>query len=306
VVQVSIVIPIYNQVAFVRAAIDSVLEQVCDFDVEVIVIDDGSTDGVISVLETYENRIYFESRSNRGQSASLNFGWSLAKGEIIGYLSADDALLPGSIQKLHTAVKESANAVAVYGDYFSIDENDKVIRQVRTKAFDFEMALLRLECPPGPGALFYKSAYDEVGGWDESIWRFPDYDFWLRMGNIGSLMRIDEKVALWRVHEGSQAFGGISFQRAEEPNAIIENFFCQIELSPKIFNLRLKSTSSALLVSGQLHARSNRYKIAFARFFRAIILDPTKLIEIRTFHLIVNAFFQQTGHRLLVAIRKHT
>src|SRR5690349_6912099 len=94
---VSIVIPSYNHARYLAAAIESVLAQ--DHPrVELIVIDDGSTDGSAAVLEKYRGRFHWEVQRNQGQAATMNRGWRLSRGEILAYLSADDVLLPQAVR----------------------------------------------------------------------------------------------------------------------------------------------------------------------------------------------------------------
>ena len=86
---VSIVTPTYNQAQYLAETIDSVLEQ--DYpNVEYIVLDDGSTDDTSSVLERYNGLIRHERHANMGQARTLNCGWAMTNGQIIGYLSSDD------------------------------------------------------------------------------------------------------------------------------------------------------------------------------------------------------------------------
>src|SRR5688572_17065204 len=89
---VSIVVPSYNHARYLGEAIDSILAQ--DYPkIELIVIDDGSTDGSPEILRGYGKRFHWELQTNQGQVATLNRGWMMSRGDIIGYLSADDVLL---------------------------------------------------------------------------------------------------------------------------------------------------------------------------------------------------------------------
>src|SRR5437764_14102134 len=95
---VSIVIPSYNHARYLAAAIDSVLAQ--DYPrVELMVIDDGSTDGSSAVLERYRGRFRWETQPNRGQAATMNRGWRMSRGEVLAYLSADDTLASDAVSK---------------------------------------------------------------------------------------------------------------------------------------------------------------------------------------------------------------
>ena len=94
---VSIVIPAYNHDRYLGEAIDSILGQ--DYpNVELIVLDDGSTDGTRQILESYHSRFYWESHKNMGQANTLNKGWRMSKDDLLGYLSADDVLFSQAIR----------------------------------------------------------------------------------------------------------------------------------------------------------------------------------------------------------------
>jgi len=300
---VSIVIPVFNQAGFIKRAIDSVLNQVCSFEVELIVIDDGSTDSVKNILFSYGDKIIWESRTNHGQAATLNYGWSKSRAEIIGYLSADDMLRPSAIDKLVNILVSNKSAVVAYGDFETVDALDNRIRYIHTADFSLREMLTHFECPPGPGALFRRKAFIKAGGWDTNLHRMPDFEFWLRMALQGDFVRIPEPLAMWRVHEGSQAFSSISVQRANEPILIIKNFFERTLAPSELVKLKSEAYASAFLVSAQLHARSKRYVIALSRFSNALKYNPITILSLRTWHIVLNALFQQPAHRLLSWMR---
>jgi glycosyltransferase involved in cell wall biosynthesis len=300
---VSIVIPVFNQAEFLARAIDSVLSQKCSFDFELLVIDDGSTDNPAVVLSSYRNSFYWESRANCGQSATLNYAWGIAKAEILGYLSADDILKSGALQRVADKLIDNPSAVVAYPDFETMDADDHKIRYVRAPDFSPGEMLTRFQCPPGPGALFRRSSYKAAGGWDINLRRMPDYDFWLRMMLQGTFVRIPESLAMWRVHEGSQAFSKIPMERAEEPIRILENFFSRLGAADELMIYRQQSLASGFLVSAQLHARSSRYLLALSRFASSVSCYPYIIVSLHTWHVAANALFQQPAHRLLSGLR---
>ena len=93
---VSIVIPAYNHATYLDEAIQSILKQ--DYpNIELIVLDDGSTDNTRAVLAKYAGMFHWETHKNMGQANTLNKGWQMSKGEVLSYLSADDVLLPHAV-----------------------------------------------------------------------------------------------------------------------------------------------------------------------------------------------------------------
>ncbi len=113
---VSIVTPVFNQESFIAQAIESVLAQ--DYPhIEYIVIDDGSTDGTPDVIARYAGKVITMRHPNMGQVRSLNKGWAGCRGQILGYLSADDVLLPSAVSHAVTLLEAEPDTVMVYSDW---------------------------------------------------------------------------------------------------------------------------------------------------------------------------------------------
>jgi glycosyltransferase involved in cell wall biosynthesis len=295
---VSIVIPAYNHAQYVDEAIRSVLAQ--DYPhVEVIVLDDGSRDGTREVLRRYENRFYWETHENMGQAATLTKGWSIAHGEILGYLSADDRLEPSAVSESVAVLKTRPEAAATYCDFNLIDPHSRVIRRLRAPDFSYARMLATVTCPPGPGALFRRAAYERAGPWDATLRQMPDYDFWLRLGLEGPLVRIPKVLAGFRVHQASQTYGRVSPERAAEPVLIVARLFRRMSLPPELAELRDESVANAELVSAQLHLRAGRFADAWRSVRRAASLWPAAVWSSRSARLLLNAALNRLGHRVL-------
>jgi glycosyltransferase involved in cell wall biosynthesis len=300
---VSIIIPAYNHADYLARAIDSVLAQ--DYPVELIVLDDGSTDATHEVLAKHTGRFYWETHSNIGQAATLNKGWQMSRGEILGYLSADDFLLPGAVRLTVAALQRDPGAVVAYCDFELVDPNGKVIRYVRAADFSLEDMLRQLACPPGPGALFRRSAFEATGGWNPALRLMADFEYWLRLALLGKFVRIPRALAAWRVHNASQSFARMSPENASEPVRIISEYFARPEIPRQLLHLEKSANARACLVSAQLHARSGRYASATAMFYQGCIASPRVIFAVETWRLVANAFFQQPAQRLLWSLRQH-
>lgn len=298
---VSIVIPAYNHADYLAQAIDSALAQ--DHPVEVIVLDDGSTDHTHDVLTAYTDRIYWETQKNMGQAATLNKGWNLAKGDILGYLSADDVLAPQAVAKAVAALSANPLAVAAYPDFNLIDPNSAVIRTVHAPDFKFGDALLRSECLPGPGAFFRREALRLSGGWNPAYRQMPDYDFWLRLGIHGEFVHVNEVLASFRVHPGSQTYGAVSPARAEEPVTIISAILADGRLPAAAEHLRAAAMANAHLFSAQLHLRAGRFGAGWQRLRAAFGLNKSSVFSGRCIRMFANALLNRVGHRLLWSFR---
>lgn len=295
---VSIVIPAYNHARYLREAIISVLDQTYPH-IELIVLNDGSTDETDNILKEYSDKFYWESQPNMGQSRTLNKGWVMAKGELLSYLSADDILLPDAVCEAVKCLHENPDAVLVYGDFKLIDPSSSTIRTVITQDFDYKKMLAEVICQPGPGVMFRKSAFEAAGLWDSELRQMPDYEYWLRLGLSGDFVRIPKVLACFRIHDSSQSFSQTSVERSDEPVRIIQKYFDSTDIPNELSLLRNRALGSAFMVSSQLHIRSGRYTKGFYYFWQSLLLYPPNILKINMGRRILNAFFNRIGHRLL-------
>ena len=299
---VSIVIPAYNHGDYLDEGIRSVLSQ--DYpDVELIVLDDGSTDKTREVLSKYGTDFRWETQENLGQARTLEKGWRMACGQILGYLSADDILLPSSVREAVAALAAHREAVGTYCDFQLIDPESRVIRTVQTPNYSYRDMLVTVTCPPGPGAFFRRSAYELAGPWDPSYRQMPDYDFWLRLGLCGNFIRIPRVLAGFRVHETSQSFACTTPERAAEPVLIVQGILDRSDLPAECRLVGSKALAHANLVSAQLHMRAGRIGAASACIRTAWSLSPKDTVSLTTFWLILNGLFNRPGHRLMRWVR---
>jgi glycosyltransferase involved in cell wall biosynthesis len=300
---VSIVIPSYNHAAYLRQAIDSILAQ--DYPrIELIVIDDGSTDGSPDILRGYGSQFHWDVQANQGQVATLNRGWLMSRGEILGYLSADDVLLPGAVNAAVRYLEDHRDAVLAYCDFNLIDPQSAVVRRVRAPDFDYRRMVVELECPPGPGAFFRRTAFEKAGTWNPHFKQMLDYEYWLRLGLHGRFVRIPQVLAAYRVHPGSQSFAATHQIRPEEPIRILEHYFDNPRLPEEIRRARAQALGTAHLIAAQLYLRTGRYAQGAAFLARAFRLKPRSLAAPRTARVLFNALFNRLGHRVLWTLRR--
>ena len=300
---VSIVIPAYNHGNYLDAAIRSVLEQ--DYPrVELIVIDDGSTDNSRDVLIKYAGQFHFESQSNSGQVATLNRGWLMSRGEILAYLSADDLLLQGAIRRAVCCLEQNPDAVLTYCDFNLIDPHSAVVRRVATPEFDYLEMATQFVCAPGPGAFFRRSAFERAGCWDPGYQQMLDYEYWLRLGLCGRFVRIPEVLAAYRVHPGSQTFAASSEIRPGEPVTIIERYFDRADIPADVRPFRKQALGNAHLRSAHLNIRVGNYRAGMTELRHAFDLWPANLFTLYSLRLLVNAVFNRAGHRALWVVRR--
>jgi glycosyltransferase involved in cell wall biosynthesis len=196
---VTIAVPSYNQGHFLEEALTSIFDQ--SLPVEVFVADAGSTDGSVDVIKRFENRLAgWRSYADRGQAAAINEGIANGRAPYVGWLNSDDTLLSGGLRRLVDALEEQPNAPAAYGKVWNYVEATGARRPVWVEPFSERRLALRCIVSQ-PGTLVRRSAWEAVGGLDDSLRMAIDYDLWWRLyKNFAPLEFVDDFVALNRDH----------------------------------------------------------------------------------------------------------
>lgn len=299
---VSIVIPAYNHGRYLDNAIQSVINQTYP-NIELIVLNDGSIDETENILRRYSNKFHWETQPNIGQSNTLNKGWKMAKGVFLGYLSADDYLLPDAIDKLVNAITANNDIICVFPDFELVDPASKHIRNVYLDKFDYKRMIAKVDCPIGPGAIFTRIAYEMAGEWNPNLRQMPDYDFWLRLGLQGKIEHIPGVLAAFRIHDTSQTYSRVDADRAYEPVKIINSFF-KLNLPDDIYSLKNIAQSNAAIISAQLNLRAGRLKDAANLLGEAFKYSCKNVLTLRTLRVMFNAVFNRHLHRLIWLLRR--
>lgn len=204
---VSIVIPTYNQDKYIRQCIDSCLNQSYK-NIEIIVVDDGSTDSTPQILSSYKDKIYLISQENQGAAKALNNGISKAKGYLVGWLSSDDAYLPEKTALQVAQFIHDTSLDISYTDYFSIDANGKLNKEVKSPFFDrdFLKNLLFGNFINGSSIIMKKSAWEEVGGFNTDLIADVDGEMWHKMLLIGKKFgHLQHTLVYYRTHSQNQS-----------------------------------------------------------------------------------------------------
>jgi glycosyltransferase involved in cell wall biosynthesis len=149
---VSIVTPSLNQGRFIAEAIQSVLSQ--DYaNLEYIVVDGGSSDETLSILRSFGERLRWISEKDEGQAQAVNKGWRMARGEILGWLNADDLLAADAVTRAVNALEAERDLAGVYGDCVYVNEAGDVLGNYPSGDFDYEkLAVFAEDFIPQPGA----------------------------------------------------------------------------------------------------------------------------------------------------------
>jgi glycosyltransferase involved in cell wall biosynthesis len=234
---VSIVTPSLNQGAYLEEALRSVLEQNYRR-IEYWVIDGGSTDGSQAILQRYAGRLAgWVSEPDRGQAHAINKGLRRAQGEILGWLNADDALLPGAVQTVVSAFSADPAIDVVYGRLERMDDRGQPVRTPQLPKDRVEFAGLDAigECVVNqPGAFWRRGIMEKAGLLDESLRYVLDYEYWLRMLLAGGrFRRLPERLARFRLSEGSKTVREAAGM-AQEHLAVLDRTLARPELAERL------------------------------------------------------------------------
>lgn len=201
---VSIITPSFNQAQFLEETIRSVLAQ--DYpNVEYIIVDGGSTDGSLEIIQRYADRLaWWVSEADRGQTDALNKGFALARGEVFAWLNSDDTYQPGAIRQAVACLEAHPQAALVYGDADLIDEQSRVLGPFPARQTDLKHMLRGSVHIPQQASFFRGSLWSEVGPLDPSFYFAMDYDLWLRLARYGILVYTPQRWANFRLHGGAK------------------------------------------------------------------------------------------------------
>lgn len=284
---VSIVTPTYNQAEYLTETIESVLAQTYP-NIEYIVLDDGSTDNTQEVLSRFYGRIRYERHSNVGQAKTLNRGWAMSSGSLLGYLSSDDRLSADAVARLVEGLTQHTEAAVAYCDYDLIDAKGRPFRSVKAEDYCVERLTVDLICQPGPGALFRREVFEHTGGWNETLRQVPDFEFWLRASRFGCFLRVPETLAHYRIHEGSASFRSISSERSLEIVRVMEKYWDGDD-SEKAS----RSLAKSKIVAGKNHMQSGRLIDGLKICFDAFFCNSAIFFNVMTWRMIGSGLFRR-------------
>jgi glycosyltransferase involved in cell wall biosynthesis len=208
--KVSIVIPVYNAEKYLAACIQSAISQTYG-NIEVIAVNDGSTDNSLDILHRFSDKIIIINKKNGGTATALNAGINAMTGDWFKWLSADDILHSNAIETLVDYVSKFRNAAdsyIFYTNYDIIDENGNKLREYIEPNYNnltnFERNIILLDHFIGNGITSFisKLTFNKVGLFSETIGFQEDYEFWLRccLLNDYTLHLLPKITAQYRTH----------------------------------------------------------------------------------------------------------
>ena len=210
--KISIVTPSFNQGIFIEETIKSVLSQSYP-NLEHLVIDGGSIDNTIEVLNRYPHLLWV-SEKDRGQTHAVNKGLMKATGEIIGWVNSDDTYLPDAFAAVVQKFQSDKDCYVVFGDYHAIDEKGNLLYEQKGFAGSYEEMIRWWDYTYAihqPTVFVRKNVFDTVGLLDESFHYTMDHEWWFRIAKHYQFYHIDYYIATYRMHKDAKTFEPLEY-----------------------------------------------------------------------------------------------
>jgi glycosyltransferase involved in cell wall biosynthesis len=216
---VSVVIPTYNYAHFLGDAIESALAQAYK-NIEVIVVDDGSSDNTSDVVKKYEGAVRYIYQNNRGLSAARNTGIRESRGQYIAFLDADDIWMPEKISEQLKLFEGQNNIGAVSCRFYEMNERMIVLAESKHKDYPpkvlKEKLMLSNAVSGGSSIVVKKECFDLVGLFDEKLSAAEDWDMWLRISTKFNIRIVEKPLLKVRV-------GNYSMSSSENAQKMLDN-----------------------------------------------------------------------------------
>jgi glycosyltransferase involved in cell wall biosynthesis len=285
-VKISVVIPNYNHGEFVGTAVQSALNQTVAPH-EVIVVDDGSTDGSREVLRDFGNNIRLICQDNRGLGGARNSGIQAATSDWIGLLDADDEWRPGFLEEMADLVASHPDTAVSYCCAQAMDSTGKDLPQVFggpvVPPEDFYWTLLRTSFLIPSCVMLRRSAVMEEGLFRTIFPGCEDFDLWLRMGLRHRFVGTPKPLVRYRQHSRTFSANRHEMQRTVE-SVISKAFGPDDGVYGDWSNTKRRAYGGLYRYQALSFLRQNDSAEAIAQFRRALAVDPTLALDVDFFY----------------------
>jgi len=272
---ISIIIPTYNRVDLISKAIESVFKQTYQ-NFEIIVVDDGSTDGTKEYMESVNyKKIKYIRIKNSGVSIARNKGIELSSGEYVAFLDSDDYWIPEKLEKQLLLFKSDRDLCMLYSNFCYVDNDGRensepALNLPKNNKIDYTKVFLDGGCFPYPSTVMLKKkGLSGIKFFDKSLIQSEDLDFWLRISFDKKIRFIDENLAKIRIHSGnttkSRVDVWLGVLRVIRKNSLV--------LKQKGFDLGMYYSKFYLMASRASLFEGNRF-MAFIFCFKAFYYFP--------------------------------
>ncbi len=308
---ISVIIPAFNAEKTIKETIESVLSQTFT-DFELIVINDGSTDSTLSILDAIEDdRLKVFTYENRGVSISRNCGIEVATGDFIAFLDADDLWTAEKLELQLQALSTNPQAGLAYSWVDRVDQSGQFLRpggHSTAQGYVYEKLLLRDFIEGCSSPLIRKSALLTVGNFDTLLTHAEDWDLWLRLAERYQFVVVPRTQVFYRDQIGSASYN--VWKMEEGSLTIINHVFARVPDSLQPLKKQVISNRYKYLAIKSLEGKLNR-QMGFAalRFlFWAVLYDLSwlakrQLIMVILSKAIASVIFSDGANVLLMSIK---
>ena len=236
---VSVIIPVYNGDRYIVQAVDSALSQTFT-DLEIIVVDDGSSDRTQQVLQPYFDRIRYIYQENQGVAAARNIACQLAQGEFLAFLDADDYFLPSKLEKQLACFDADPALDMVQTGWLMVDETGKDIFEMKpwqqAPKLDLESFII-FKCVRPSAMMLRRKWWEKLGGFNDNFPLAEDLDFALRLALKGcKAVWLEEILTCYRQHNSNIMSSGLPLMKNTE--ILMKEFFNRPDLPDSIRQLK--------------------------------------------------------------------
>lgn len=288
---VSIVTPSFNQVQYLETCLRSVLSQ--DYQpIEYIVVDGGSTDGSIEILERYRDHFrHWSSEPDHGQADAINKGLRMARGEYVAWLNSDDAYLPGAVGEAVRALENDPSLGMVYGDGLMVDASLRLLDR-HTYPQVSVLDLLCFEVILQPAVFLRRSAIEQVGYLDPSYQLILDHELWVRIASRFPVRHISSNWAIERTHERAKTIAQAG-DFVEEAERLVRWAASDPTLGDLVQRQRRRVFGGLDVFAARRLIDAGEYRPAVRRLWRAMRRHP--LTVMRYWYKLVQAVGSALG-----------
>lgn len=281
---VSVIIPSYNRIRFIEEAVRSACLQSYS-PLEVVVVDDGSTDGSYELLSKLSDELKFTllshaDRANKGQSAAINLGLKESKGEFVAVLDSDDKFAPEKIAEQADFLQRNPEFGMVYGIGHAVDEGGKFLFAVpdssHTENSDPNNLLLDCYMALPGGALIRRSIFRDAGSFEEGFRAGQDHDMALRIMEHAKVAFLPRLAFYYRKHDDAISVKGLE-KRWLTGMEILRRAVERYPYRPSTVRKRKAVLHYRL---GQTYLCEKKIGRALGHFIKSGCLDPIRAIRV--------------------------
>jgi glycosyltransferase involved in cell wall biosynthesis len=299
---VSVIIPTYNHAYYVAEAIRSVLNQ--DYDrYEIILVDDGSTDNTSEVVAQFGFKVRYIYQPNQGLSAARNIGLRLARGDLIGFLDADDLYEPDYLSTLVSLLTANPQADAIHCACRFVDRFNNPLPQVAGRVIPPDQlyaTLLKGNFIPPLCMFAYKYCYEKAGLFDRSFQGVADWEMWLRISGSFTVIATEQVLARYRVAPNSMS-SDISPMLEERLNVLGKHMGFNPPGSSSLSQVELEAYSRVYLRTAIEYLQIKDQDQAYQCLYEALDILPS-LVQFRDIYYEMAWGATPRGYRVDFAI----